>query len=225
MRKTTFLIAAAAALVLCGTAGAANLSVVTPGLGSETQAPNCPNGCKLSVNLTGDTDTTFVVDQTPDNEQVYRWGFHVHPNNLTIPDGINHQVFIARADAPMARELFRVALQFRNGRYRIKAFANQDDTVTPFLNKAGQFTIGGGVKSFFDFEWVASSSCGAADGILRIIRLGTTKETTDVVTPCPDGSTVRGVDRVQFGYVRGGDASITGSYWLDTFSSFRTLAP
>ncbi|MCP3962462.1 MAG: hypothetical protein GY719_31860 [bacterium] len=225
MRKTTFLLAAAAALVLCGTVGAANLSVVTPGLGPETQAPNCNAGCKLEVGLTADTIKAYVVDTTPANEQVYRWGFHVHPNNLTIPDSINHQVFIARADAPMSRELFRVALQFRNSKYRIKAFANQDDTEPLALNKAGQFQIGGGVKSFFDFEWVASSSCGAADGIMRITRLGTTKETTNVVTPCPDTVTVRGVDRVQFGYVRGGDPSITGAYWLDTFSSFRTLAP
>lgn len=218
MRKQALFFAALAALVLCSNAGAANLTVVQPGLGAGTSA-QCPNGCKLQVNFTGDTDKAFVVTQEPDGETVYRFDFFVHPNGLVIPDGTNIQLFIGRRDAPAARELFRVALTFRNGDYRIKAFANDDETGA--LQKAGQFRIGANVKSRFFFEWQAATGDNSNDGRFAITRLGTTKENT-TIDNWFDG---RGVDRAQFGYVRGGDAAINGPMWLDEFSSFRTLAP
>lgn len=220
MHKTRLiLLAALTALVLSTSAGAGNLSVdMTRGSGPGTSA-TCPNGCRLSVNMTGDTVKAFVSDNSPSSERVYRANFYINPNNLNMPQQSSLRLMEIRKGSPAAQVYIQGDLVFRDGLYKVRFSAFDDGGA---IRRAGQLTLNADKNALIEVEWSTASTANANDGLLLIRKGNKTKQIMDIDN-FHNGSD--GIDQIRFGYVKGGSNAITGNFFLDDFSSFRTLSP
>lgn len=218
MRSIRLLVLAGAALLFASSAGAGNLTVVSPGLGPETSA-SCPSGCKLSVNLTGDIVKAYLISQEPNAERTFRLGFWLNMASMNLPDARPIRFLEGRKDAPGGKILFYASVYFRNGNYKINFIGrNEDNSDRP----AGGFDLSAATNQAFTFEWQAATGPATNDGITRVTKGNTTKGYTDGDHYI--GGT-GGVDQVRFGYVAAGDAAIADNFFLDRYESFRSLAP
>jgi hypothetical protein len=218
--KLNLLAAATVALLLCvASAGAANLTVTAPGLGASTSVA-CPSGCKLSVNFDGDPALAFVVDTTPVGETTYRAKFWIRHNDVVLPTAPTktHRFIEFRKDAPLARVLAFASIYFRDGRHKINFMAYDENNV---LTPVGGYVLSLASNQAFTFEWQAATAMGADNGIVRVIKGAEVKEILDY-NYYNGGS---GVDSLRFGVTRAPDAGVLGNVYLDSFESFRTLAP
>lgn len=217
--KQTSLTAALAALLLCAaSAGAGDVTVTSPGVGPGTSL-DCPSGCKVSLNFTGDTAAAFVVDTTPTSERTMRIEFFIDMDAMTFPVGPVVRVLEVRQSTPFARVLFFAGVYFRNGNYKINFIGfNEDGSWNPVAGYDLK-PIGATV---FQVEFVAASGPSTNDGVMWVIKGNKEKGVTDYDLYL--GGTA-GVDQVRFGSVKPVDPSLNGSFFLDDYSSFRTLAP
>lgn len=219
MTRKTILCTLAGLFLLCASAGAATISVVQGGLGPGTSA-QCPAGCKLDVNFAGnDNDVVAWVSTTHANaERTYRFSFWINPNNLPMPSGASIRVFEVRKGKPGAEVLILGGLFFRNGVHKLRLNSFNEDG-----SAAGAgFDLAANKKTTIEIEWTASSAMGMNDGLIRATKGGTNVKSAnhDKFLSGTDG-----VDETRFGFVKRGDPTIVGSYFLDDFASFRTLAP
>ena len=215
------LTAAAAALLLVAGAGAANLTVVSPGLGPGTSA-TCPSGCKLAVNMVGDTVKAFVESGHPESELVYRFQFFIDVNNLPMVEQSGFRILEARKTGSDARVLLQVILFFKNGVHKVRGVVFDDQGVR---RRVGQFNLKASGKSLLEFEWAAASGESTNDGLLRMKKGINVKGKTDVDNYFLGDA---GIDETRLGYVKGSGvniAALVGTFYLDEFASFRTLAP
>lgn len=220
MTPTLLATAAAVLLFLATSAGAANLTVVSPGLDASQTSAQCPTGCKLAVNMTSDTTMAFVISQEPVGETTFRADFWIFHNNIVLPTAPVKTIRIIelRKDAPAARILAFAAIYFRDGRHKINFMAHNDDNS---VRPVGGYVLGLSGPNKFTLEWQAASAPGANDGLVRVTKGAEVKQITDY--NYYNGGT--GVDQVRFGVVKPPEASINGTFFLDSYSSFRTLAP
>ncbi len=220
MSKTKLiLLTAACALLVCASAGAANLTVDdTKGLGPGTSA-TCPNGCRLQVNMTNDTVKAHVIDNSPDAERTYRFEFYIHPNEMPMPERSALRIAEVRKGNPGALVLITANLVFRNGQFKVR-FSIIDDNGANV--RIGQLALNPDKKALIEAEWQTSTGADDDNGLMTIRKGTKVKGRTDLDN-FVNGTD--GIDQIKFGYVKAGDPAIAGAFWLDDFSSFRTLEP
>ena len=216
MKRILNSILTVSALFISAAAGGANLTVTSPGVGPETSVA-CPTGCKLSVNLSGDLETAFVISDEPSSERTFRFGFWMDMNNLVIPPQQTVRIIEVRKDRPEGRILMIVAIYTRFGTPKINFMAyNEAGGLVP----VGGFDLRASGAQRFMVNWQAASAPGANDGIVNVAKGPVLKGRTDLDIYL---NGTDGVDQVRFGYVARGDASLNGSFFLDNYESYRTL--
>ncbi len=169
----------------------------------------------LEVLVDGSLNAVYVADTSPADETVYRVEFRVGHNNITMDNGSFHHLFMGRQGGGVGN-VVRITMQRLNDEYKLIARVTRDGAGTYF---AGKFTFAP-VNTRVGFDWVASS--GANDGVFRLRKGDNVQfERTDL-----DNDTFE-IDTARFGLPKatGSIATTSGSYYLDDFSSFRTLAP
>lgn len=169
----------------------------------------------LEVLIDGSANQTFVADTTPAAETVYRVQFRANPNNITMDNGTGHAIFFGRQGGGGGNVL-RLTMQRLNDEYKVVCRIQRDGGGTYFC---GKFTFAP-VNTRIGVEWVAASAPGADDGIVRLRKGDTVQfERTDFDTD------TWVIDTARFGLPKDADATTSGSFYLDDFASFRTLAP
>ena len=172
----------------------------------------------LEVSLDGGINKVFVADTSPSGETVYRASFLIRHNGISMVERSGHSIFNVRSASPPRNVIllfFRRAVN-RDG-YNIIAKLREDDDRQ--RNK-GKLTIAdsevGPVE--IQIEWAAGD--GSGNGILRMWKRGVLRvDRSDI-----DNDTWV-IDDVRLGAPKGVDATSIGTYCLDDFQSFRTLAP
>jgi len=179
----------------------------------------------LCVQLDGGPERTYVLDFSPAGETTYRGSFTIRPATLNMTPPNNHVILLAMQEnaspPPVNMGVLRLVLVKAPGdRFFVRGFARLDGSA--FYRFIGGVGLGSNPNKPWriGWEWQAASFPGANDGILRLYRddqlmIGRTDLDTDTWA----------IDLVRMGCVAFPDASSSGIYHMDTFESFRTLAP
>jgi hypothetical protein len=186
--------------------------------------------CGLEILMDGTTTNRFVSDSSPNDETVYRASFLFNPNDFAFNGGTaaanRHLIFGASAWSsnnplePAIRVIF--ARRVVSDDLIVKATsantAGSKGRVTKPIHL--QSTAGPSSTYLIEVEWQRASAPGVADGVIRIrVDGGAWSENASVK------STGQLLRSARLGGMTVIDAGSTGSYYLDDFQSFRTLAP
>ncbi len=168
----------------------------------------------LEVILDGSSNKTFVVDKSPDDDTSYCMRFRVDPNTLDLPNG--RKTGAVKAQTSNNRGILFFDLQASNTG-KMKGKARMKNGPGDALRKA-RFRLKPGEDHTVEICGSSASAPGAADGTFRVVVDGDEKiNRTDM-------SKVFGIGKVKVGATHSLGLGV-GSYFLDDFSSFRTLAP
>jgi len=210
MKKALALIAAVA---LAATAGAASIDVPANG--------DCAmNGTNYGLEVTydGTTSQTFVRDDTPADELVYRCQFWLDVNTWDGNDA--SWVIIARAtweDQFLAA--FQAMVVKKTGLWRLWIRAVNNTTAVRFTNR---INLQPGTPSLVQVEWYAGDTPGTLSGeVIATILDG--YNTGQSVSTGLNNSNFQ-VDFYNMGAMQP-KADQSGTMCLDEFASFRTMAP
>ena len=210
MSKRFILVLAAMAVFGAGSAFADNSLDVN---GSAAIVGNY--GLEVLVDGSGNPVYVAETDATND-ETVYRAEFRIRHNDVAMDNGTGHAVLFGRRGGPVLNNLRVFLTRNSSGAYQIRFRAKNDG---PGTRNCGKTTFGAGGGLRLGIEWVASEA-GMGNGECRLFRNGIeVVERTNLVNETME------VDSVRFGAPEGVDATTIGSFYLDDFSSFRTLAP
>ena len=230
MKSLRTLILALTIVVLSGTAALANNSLVA------SQAAALEGSWGLAVTVDGSPNKADVrnycnggVSNCPNDETTYRFSFLIDMNNTAMDDFsiVRIATVRSRSGGPMGlsnrNEAF-VHVRYRDGQaspYKIRMACRRDDNTWAQLG--GHSLPPSGVRRV-TVEWQAASAPGANDGICRIYvntsaqSLILRAEDTGIDNDTRAiGEIWMGVDRVP--------ANMVGTFYYDSFESFRTLAP
>ena len=154
----------------------------------------------------------FLVDSSPENEQLYIVSFSIDPNSVSMANGDSHTILSARDD--VGAEQLRVALRYVGGadRYQIMVMARLD---TGNYRFASAFFIPD-APSEVEIEWQAASAPGANDGRVATWSDGVLQHDLSVFD-----NDQASIDEARFGPSMGIDPNTRGAYFLDDFQSFR----
>jgi hypothetical protein len=220
MKKFTF-IAIAALLIGAGSAHAAGLAV--------NGAAALQGSYGLEIVMDGTNAKAYVEDQTPADESIYRISFLINMNDLVMagPTAVTNQHAIIDTTTTGGDIGLRLVLQDKKklSRWQIKAKAgvsiSTNPTKTTRKTSPVELEPTGAAPTThqIDIEWQEGSAPDVRDGFIRIRVDGgawssNTLENFDF-----------GIDKTKFGGINGVDTTSTGSFYLDDFQSFRSLAP
>lgn len=215
MRAIRMTLIVAAVFALAGTAMADNSVYV--------DASAAMNGTNygLVLNLDGTTTNTFVEDQTPADETVYRASFWFDPNTLSMSNTDKFVVFLARTST--FKNILRLQFNYLNGNYRVRlqVLKNNESWADCRLNGDTGTRF---ITITDDPTWITIESV-FGNNTVSVARV-----TANGVTHYKDGyqSANWSVDRIRMGGPRMPQAQggpFTGMVYFDEFESFRTLAP
>lgn len=160
------------------------------------------------------TDRGFLVGTRANNETTYRAQFLFHPDTLDLRRGgrvtilslldANNREHTKLVVAPGRRKFltFRLYTRERRGGYDL----------------IGSGRVPRGRTSRVELEWQAAAD--GNDGLVRLrVNRNIVAQETELDTP--DFA----VDRIRIGMIGRIPTGATGSFYLDDFASFRTLAP
>jgi hypothetical protein len=169
----------------------------------------------LEVLVDGSANAAFVADTTPAAETVYRAFFRGNPNGITMTVDTSHNILLAR-QAGGVGNIVRISMTRKNlSDYKLSCRVLRDGGGTYFC---GQFTFSP-VNTRVTVEYVSGTAPNSGDGVVRLFKGDALQfERTDY-----DSNFV--IDTVRFGLPKTADATTNGSFYLDDFQSFRTLAP
>lgn len=173
-------------------------------------------GLEVLIDGTDNGNAVFVADTTPAAETVYRFGFRIGHNSLSMDEGTGHPIFMGRQGSG-GGNIIRIFMRRQGGNYKIVCRARKDAGGTGFC---GQFTFAP-VNTRFTLEWMAGD--GSGNGLIRLYKGDNLQaERTNF-----DNDTFV-IDTARLGAPQGippTAPNTDGSFYLDDFSSFRTLAP
>jgi hypothetical protein len=205
----------------------------------------------LSVNIDGSDNLgdAYVVSDHPSGETVYRFSFKIHPGTLDMDVGAAPFRYFLVGDGSMSggtppHFLFVYLMKAQSGLWRLQVNARQDDAsfkewdlALPLCDSAdpnGSIGCNTITSIPIQVEWAASSAPGANDGYLKVGRSwddGASYTSYIDITGLDNDEYV--VDAAWFGAIFmangthnnpvGSDAA--GSYYFDSFESYRTAAP
>lgn len=180
----------------------------------------------LEVQYDGvEVSRTFVLDDSPQDEGVYRFSFRADLNDFDSAEGDVFYIATVRSSAP--NNIIRAWIRKRtdgSGLYQLRMICRRDSGSSD--NRWSQ--VGGAGfagDSTWTFEWTQATA-GMDNGACRVFKNGTLRG--EITNGDWDE---RSVDNFLMGNtntinVSGTiNTSTTGTYYLDTFESFRTLAP
>ena len=229
--KKVFMLVIVAALALVGQAEAANSLAVTNAAAQD-------GNYGLEVFLDGSTNQVYVRDDTPDQESVYRTSFWFHKNDLYMDScsgacSTRFVNFLARQESPSAATVFRLIVRrlaadgAQGPRYSL-AFGVRND-IGDFVYMGGVVLTGGNLRKHITLEWQAGDPF-TNNGIARLYSSndGGTPNLQFERTNLQNG-TMR-IDHIRWGATSGlddqpTDPNTTGSIYLDSFESYRTMLP
>lgn len=171
----------------------------------------------LEMLVQGPGDSTFVADQSPTDESVYRIEFRANPNDILMDDRTGHAIFMGRMSGGEGN-IIRLFMRYTadNDTYKLVCRWKRDIGGTGFC---GQFTFAPN-NTRIGVEWVKASGPGNNDGIIRLRKGNNVQfEKTNA------GNSNFDIDTARLGLPQGTVPTSSGSFYLDSFSSFRTLAP
>ena len=175
----------------------------------------------LVLDLDGTTSNTFVEDQTPAAETVYRATFWFDPNTLPMGNTDKFVIFLGRH--ANNNNIFRLQFNYLNGNYRVRLQVKKNNNEwadTRLLGTSGaRFMNIGDQPTEITVAFVYGN---ATVSLARVTANGIThyKDTYQ--------SANWAVSKVRMGGPRMASAQggpFTGDVYFDEFSSFRTLAP
>ncbi len=168
----------------------------------------------LEVLADGSPNATFVADQTPADETVYRFSFRIAHNNLSMAGDTGHAISMARMGG--AGNVIRLFMRRQGDAYKIRCRWKRDAGGTGFC---GQFTFAP-VNTRLTLEWQQATGDQSHDGIIRLYKGDTLKaERTNL------SNATFAIDTMRLGLPQGASPTTSGSFYIDDFLSFRTLAP
>lgn len=212
--RRSALILAALSLLLVGTAQAQNSVAVT---GAAAM-----NGTNFGLEVTLDgasTNLAYVQDDTPSDETVYRAMFWVDANNLGMAVFQRFPIFLGRDD--VNGNVLRLQLHYNGSNHRLRLQIRKNNGDWANARSGGdtgaQFLpIGSAVARDVLIEARYENS---GNGFVRLVANGQTYFKDNFQS----GNWQ--IDNIRFGATRNVDANLNGSFYLDEFQSFRTLAP
>lgn len=192
----------------------------------------------LEVLMDGSTNVANVQDNTPDSETTYRASFWVHRNDLVMDScggtcSTRFVMFLGRQEDPnltVFRIIYaRLAVDGAAGpRYAIRFGVRNDNG--DFVYVGASILAATVPRKHVTVEWQQGSAPFANDGIARLYTSndGGTPNLQAERTTLMNGT--MDVDHVRLGATSGlsdqpSDPNTTGSFFIDTFESYRTLLP
>ncbi|MEM9291874.1 MAG: ELWxxDGT repeat protein [Acidobacteriota bacterium] len=171
----------------------------------------------LEVFVDADQDRASVVDQSPEDERVYRASFFFDPNDMVFPENKRVKIFSTRTINNKRHVETMLRWRAATG-YQLRVKAHHENLIDWFGTfwhdidpEGNQLTI----------EWQQASAPGAADGVLKLRIDGVLVET---VTGIVNGD-LPGIEWVQLGVVGNVTPGISGSHTFDDFRSWSSLLP
>ena len=156
----------------------------------------------------------FVTDDTPDDQQRYVAWFRLDVDPLSLALNEDLGLFVGYDSA--GDEQFRVVLRrFLMAPELRLVVQGRDNTVGGLVEHGEQFPLTAGANQV-SLWWRALAGRGQA-------LLSVNQTPLDGIEDL-DNAASR-IDSVRLGLVDGNPAATSGSFYLDDFSSFRTLAP
>jgi hypothetical protein len=181
---------------------------------------------KLDLNRGG--NQVYVLDESPDGEEVYRVKFLFKRNGMAF-DNLRDRgsIFVARQQLPdnSWRTIMRVLVinTVNFGYVGRTAVRKNDDYSAPWQN-CGDWgwpdATGPASVREVVVEWKAATAPGANDGYCRTTVNGDVKATVSTID-----NDERWVDQVWMGLIEGNLGRATGEPMFDSFESYRTLSP
>ncbi len=175
----------------------------------------------LEVLVDGSSNAAYVADTTPADELVYRASFRIAHNNISMDDGNVHAIFMGRMGGG-AGNVLRLFTKRIGSNYKIRCRFKRDAVAGGGTGFCGQFNFAP-INTFLTVEWAAATGPGTNDGTIKLTK-GTTVQFNKTNAPTSDFE----IDTARLGLPQGVPATsstTSGSFYLDDFSSFRTLAP
>lgn len=212
-KKSLVLAALAAGLVFSGSAFAANNIAV--------QAACALNGTNfgLCVNMqTGQTNFTYVQDNSPNAETTFRANFWIDPNSVAMAANIDFVVFACSGPltaAPSALRLFLVR-DSTGTNYRLRGYSRNNPGEAVNWSRTNALTIGDAARNV-EVQWKADTSPGGTDGFVKVTRL----DNAASVTATDTINDQHVLNRCFFGAVTSIEGTANGQVRLDQYASFR----
>lgn len=210
------LIVAFLGVVVCGPLSAGTILRVRPA--AALDGTNYGLKIRFDTSLGVISDKAYVLDRSPDDESTYSMIFHVNPFTAVGKLTPNGRIDVAKAVSSVNKGIvvfgIRKAL---NGKPKFNCRIRQA-TGTGYRGFAGPLPVG---DNRVEVYWTSASAPGAGDGTVRVVINGVEKHSVSNLTGFYT------VDKTQLGSTGGNRKSLltSGAYFLDEFSSFRTLAP
>ncbi len=158
------------------------------------------------------TGTIWARDTSPTAETAYRAKFLLDPNGLTIPNWKAFHVFRAWSGSPDWKDVVGVILRYGNGTYRIRAEARRDDNSLAMTG----WTVIADQPTEIEIEWRAATAPGADNGSFTLWIDGVQKAHLGGLD-----NEARPLETVKLGAVAGIDSGTAGTFYLDSFESWR----
>lgn len=212
MKAFRMTLIAVAVIAIAGAAAADNTVYVDP-----SAALNNTN-YGLVVDVDGSSNNAFVEDQTPETEGTYRASFWIDPNTISMANWDRFATFLIKA--PGNVNVGRVQLQYAQGNYRLRFSCINNASVWKFARFDGtgqKALVIGDEPTQATFEAVY---LGSNQGLCRMTVNGTTHFNEGYQA----GN--YSVDKVRLGATKNmGAVTVSGTFFVDEFESYRTLAP
>ncbi len=162
----------------------------------------------------GASNATFVASTEATDETVYRIQFRGNPNDIAMEEGDKVNLFMGRMQGGEGN-IIRLFMKRQGGTYKLRCRWKKNGGGTGFC---GQFTFAPN-NTRIGLEWMA----GDGNGSIKLLK-GNSEQffRDDLANDDYDIDTARLGMPQEIG---GASIGIDGSYYLDDFQSFRTLAP
>ena len=193
----------------------------------------------LEISLDGSANSAYVEDDSPADETTYRASFWIHRNNLFMDNcggscSTRFVMLLGREADPAAVTVFRIIYARlavdgvgNSPRYSIKFGVRNDNG--DFVYMGGVILTSGVARKHVTIEWKAGDAM-TNNGIARLYTSndgGTPNlqfERTNLL------NSTMNVDLIRIGATSGlndqpSDPNTTGSWYFDSFESYRTLLP
>jgi hypothetical protein len=191
----------------------------------------------LEISLDGSSNAAYVQDNSPTDETTYRASFWIHRNDLSMDNcggscSTRFVAFLARQEDPGVTVfriiVARLAVDGPLGpRYAFRFGVRNDGG--DFVYMGGVILTGGVMRKHVTVEWQAGDPF-TQNGIARLYTSndGGTPNLQFERTTLQNGT--MNIDHVTIGAASGlsdqpTDVNSTGSWYFDSFESYRTLLP
>ena len=229
MKLKTLSIFALSLLVAGSAFGANSLAVTNAAAMGGTGGTACGGGaCGLAVTLDGSTNAAKVVDQTPNNETPYRAQFYLDLATLN-QNNASFWILARATEQSAVNSAFQLIVTRKFDQWRFFLRARTNGAVDRFTGRITLDDADGRVPTLYQVQFYASPTPGVAGGDVELCALtgvaaGTCVDTFSIFGNLLNNSNLN-VDDIHLGAVGSLGAHLSGTFYLDEFASFRTLAP